>query len=127
MRSTELSRPISGAPERLDERSILRVLHDPVVAVRVVAVGDEDIAVRGGNDVARRGEMRGVISCDACLAERQQNLALRGKLEDLMADPLACGLRLLRYCAEEDQVSEVLLHDLTAASAHPSIRSSRPR
>src|SRR6266566_3486915 len=55
----ELAGRVSGLPPRLDELSVLRELHHAVVAVRLVAVRNENVAIGGHRHRARRREVGG--------------------------------------------------------------------
>src|SRR5439155_11907030 len=66
--------------------AVLAEFHHPVVLAVPVAVGDEDVAGRGGDDDVG-GLIEGVAAGagDAGLAERHQDGALLVELEDLVA------------------------------------------
>src|SRR5262249_18197405 len=68
---------------RLDELAILRELHDAAVGVCHMTIGDEGVAVRRDDDVARTGKRLAGFLRDTGLAERQQQFAIRAELEDL--------------------------------------------
>jgi len=59
-------------------------LNDTVVAVVVVAVGDEDVAIWCDRNVARRTEVIGTAACVAWNAEPHHDLSLGTELDDLM-------------------------------------------
>ena len=80
---------------RLDELAVLRDLRDArdgvgrgVRVLAAVSLRDEDVAVRGDDDVVRLGERVGRIAGHARLADRHQDLALRAELDHLMPDQL---------------------------------------
>src|SRR6185295_17243962 len=87
MRTLRVEITRSGAllPPRLDERAVLRELHDARVRRAAVAVADEDVAVgrhehRGGN-VERIAALAG----DTRRPERHQQLPVGTELEDLVS------------------------------------------
>ena len=59
VRRVELARPRTLPAPGLDERAVLRKLHDAGVGVAAVAVGDEDGAVGRDDDVRGRAEVSG--------------------------------------------------------------------
>ncbi len=71
-----------GLSPGLDERSVLRELHDPVVADVVVPVGDEDVAVGRYDDIARRRELTRSAAGLSRSAQGHQHLSLRTELDD---------------------------------------------
>ena len=81
----ELAGCVPGLSPGLDELPVLRVLHDAVVAVDLVPVGDEDISVRSDGHGAGRREVILIVPRHACFPEGHQQLAVRAELEDLMA------------------------------------------
>ena len=78
----ELAGCPAGLPPGIHELAVLREPHDPVVAGFAVTVGDEDVAGRRHDDVARRGEVVRAASLDTGRSERQQHLAGRTELDD---------------------------------------------
>ncbi len=78
VRDPELARCVSGLAPGLDELPVLRELHDAVV--RAMAVGDEDVAIGSRRDAGRGIEMALVVTGDARLAERHQQLSVRAEL-----------------------------------------------
>src|SRR5262249_20704398 len=69
----------------LDELAGPVELDDARIGVAAVAVGDEDVAIRRGDDRRRRVELVRSAAGDAGLAERQQHLAVGAELEHLVA------------------------------------------
>jgi len=55
-------------------------------------VTHEDVAIAGHHDIGGSVEHVGAFTCDAGLAERQQDLAVRTELDDLMALSVAAGV-----------------------------------
>ena len=68
----------------LDELAVLRELHDAVIAVEFVAIGDEDIAIGGNHDIARGHKVVRPGSGDSRRPERHQHLPPRAELDNLM-------------------------------------------
>ncbi len=85
MRRIELAWPGALLAPGLDEPAIARKLHDARVGIATVPIADEDVAVGRNEDRRRRVELVGTGAGDAGLAERQQELAVRTELEDLVA------------------------------------------
>src|SRR5262249_32619685 len=75
----------SELPPRLDERPVLRELHDSRRLHRDVAVGDEDVAVRRDHDVGWLVERVRTVAGDSSLAKSQQKLAVGAVLVDQVA------------------------------------------
>ena len=88
MRADDLARlrALLRAPG-LDELPVLRQLHDAVAVRRPrprrVAIGDEDLAAEVDDNVGRSDEGIGAGDADSGLAERHEQLAVAGELEDL--------------------------------------------
>ena len=82
MRRVELARRLAVLAPGLDELAVLGELHDAVVGVAAVAVGDIDVAVGRDRDVARPIERVLAVAGHAGLAERHQDLAVRAELDD---------------------------------------------
>src|SRR6185295_17268395 len=61
-----------------------RIFHHAIVAVRLVAIGDEDVAIGGNRDGTRRGEMLLVASRNTRFAERHEHFPIRTEFENLM-------------------------------------------
>ena len=107
--SMELARRPTGFAPRLDELSVLRKLHDAVVAVVVVPVGDEDVAVRRHGDVAWRTEVIGPATGLSGCAQRHQHLAVRAELDDLLPAFVALGRPVLGDCVRHPDIA-VAIH-----------------
>src|SRR5262249_2199149 len=84
VQTAELSRRITGLAPGLEEPAVLAEFHDAIVAVHLVTVGDEDVAVLRNGHRAGRLEVALVIARHARLAEREQYFAVRTELDNLM-------------------------------------------
>src|SRR6267378_1646800 len=85
MRYVELPRAGPLLSPHLDEFSILRELHDAVVAVPAMPVRDKNIAIWSNCHSGRHIECVRTISGDSRLAESHQHFSIRAELEDLLA------------------------------------------
>ena len=69
-----------------DEFAVLRIFDDAVVGLRyrkiAVAVGDEDVAIRGDENIRRAVELIGSIAGDVRPAQRHQQVAVRSELRN---------------------------------------------
>ncbi len=72
-------------PPGLDERPVLREFHDARIGIAAVPVGDENVAVRRGDDIRGPVEGVGAVPGDPGLAQGEQHLALGAELDDLVA------------------------------------------
>src|SRR5271165_224269 len=84
MRSIKVARCGSLLAPSLDELAVLVELDDARIRFAAMSVGHEDVAVGSHYDVGRLIEFVRAIASHACLSERQQDLAGRRKLENLM-------------------------------------------
>src|SRR5262249_40389684 len=105
----------------LDELAGLVELDDAGVGVAAVTVGNEDVAVRRHQRRGGRVEFIRGAAGNARLAERQQHLAVRAELEDLVA--LTFLAESVRYpdisfrvdgeaVRKQDEASAETLHEL---------------
>ena len=108
-----------------DEHPGARELDDPVVGVeRVVAVGDEHVAVRRHRDVGGHVEGVGALARHAGLAQRQQQFAIRAVLEDLVAlaaRTLAVGEPEIALAVDGEAVREEKLVGREALDQLPDV------
>src|SRR5258707_1872677 len=72
MRQVEFARAGSFFPPRLDELSVFRKLHDAVVGIAAVSIGNKNITIRSDGHRGRHIERVGTIARDARLAESHQ-------------------------------------------------------
>src|SRR5258708_2121938 len=84
----------AGAPPapRRNELAATGELDDPSIGVAAMPVTNDDVAINGNRDVRWRVEHVGPVTCDTSSAERQQYLALRTELDDLMALAIAANI-----------------------------------
>src|ERR1700730_8317777 len=89
MRDVEFARAGSLRSPRLDEFSIFRELHDAVVGIAAVSVGDKYIAIGGDGHSRGHIECVGTIALDARLAESHEHFSIGTEFEDLLAFSIA--------------------------------------
>src|SRR5262249_8320204 len=85
MRGIDLTRGAAFLAPGLDEFAGLVEFDDAGIGVAAVSVADENVAI--GRDQNRGRSVEGVrtVACRSGLAEREQDLAVRAELEDLVA------------------------------------------
>ena len=95
-----------------------------------MTVHDEDIATGIGDDVAWGGEVVRPITRDPSLAQGHEEIALGGKLEDLMSKHRAPRLRRLLSstpCFGHPDVAVAVYVDPMGATRTCGSRTSSPR
>src|ERR1700682_4192911 len=85
MRQIEFPRAGSFLPPRLYEFSISRELHDAVVGIAAVSIGNKNIAVRSDGHSGRHIECVRTIARDARLAESYQHFSSGSEFKNLLA------------------------------------------
>src|SRR5438309_3938201 len=80
----ELARAGTVFTPRLDKFPVFGEFHNAPVALGIMSVADENIAVRRNHDVGRSVEHIRPLAGDASLSERHQDFSIRAELEDLM-------------------------------------------
>ena len=91
VRVEKLSGSRARLAPRLDERAVFRELDDAVVPFDTVAVDDEDVAVRGDEDVGRSVELARPVAGNASLSEPHELFPLGAELDDLVAAAFAAA------------------------------------
>src|SRR5215510_6673111 len=91
MRRVELPGARAFPAPGLDELFILREFHDACVGVPAMAIVDEDVAARRGDNVARPIKRDGPVAGNSSLAERHQHFSIRAEFEYLVAFAVLAG------------------------------------
>src|SRR5215813_2336922 len=91
MRRVELPGTRAFPAPRLDEFSILREFHDARVGVPAMPIGDEDVTVRRGDNVAWPIKRVGPVAGNSSLAERHQHFSIGAEFEYLVAFAVLAG------------------------------------
>src|ERR1017187_8425628 len=110
MGNLELAVFRSMASPLFNEFSILGELHDSgIPSLRIMAVRNEDVAIRSDGDGVRLIEGVRAVTCDASLAEGHQDLAIRTEFKNLVTlsiSSLAVGDPQVALFVHQDAVGK---------------------
>src|SRR5437867_10650233 len=124
VRCVELARRGSLLSPGFDELAILRKLHNTSVRISSMSVPNEDVAIRRDQDSGGLIECIRAGSGNSSLAERHQELALRTKLENLVALAVSVGIFTVRsFSVRHPHVSFSIDVDPMRTNEHPRTKA----
>src|SRR5258708_11960351 len=114
----ELAGAGAATAPRCNDLAVAGELDDPSIGLAAMPVTDDDVAIAGNRDIRRSVEHVGAFTCDTGFAERQQHLALRTELDDLVALAIATSVVSRPHVALAVYVETMGVVEETLAEAH---------